>query len=449
MTAFELRLWILLCAAFFPLFSLHGQTQFLPLGYLDDFGPTSEANAVMRDGTKVIGYSTTSLTENLACWWTTNGIAPVPGVQHWLANAAYAISADGNVIVGDRNFGTTEEAWYWTPAGDTQLVPFPETLRASTARGVTGNGQVVVGTATAVFNLAKWYKAFRWDRSQTTASYLPVYSTTYPDCGATAISDDAQRIIGIVATGLSTQAAARWDNGGAPVPFSKEGDTIQAVSANALTPDGSIVVGSAVNNITGKGVAFKWTAATGVVALPNPTTGGRYAIDVAAAMGVSGNGRVIVGYGENVAGDDEAIVWMDEQPYRVAAIANSAGVLPSLWETFRAYGADYFGNLICGYGRATSGKLEAFLLVLDASPAPPALVPPSLRFAFTPAQGLSVRYQTVPGLRYRIHGGNDVQALAPLSDWNPGFGIDQEFLATPALTGSARNFFLRLEVALK
>src|SRR5262245_8416983 len=174
--------------------SLLAQTRFIPLGFLGGSGP-SEANAITPDGSKIVGYSASNITENLAVWWTTAGIAVIPGVQNWLANSAYGVSADGNVIVGDRSFGGTEEAWYWTPASQAQLVPFPEVLRASTARGVAGNGQVVVGIATTVdFNGTKFYKAFRWDRSQATAAYLPPYSATFTSSGAYAVSDDGRRV---------------------------------------------------------------------------------------------------------------------------------------------------------------------------------------------------------------------------------------------------------------
>lgn len=208
-----------------------------------------------------------------------------------------------------------------------------------------------------------------------------------------------------------------------------------------------MVVGSGVNTVTGKGVGFKWTTAGGVVGLPNPTTG-YYAIDGATATKISGDGRVIVGYGVNVAGSDEAIFWVDGHPYRVSDVAYAAGVLPPSWEPFRTYGVDYFGNTICGYGRATSGKLEAYALTIDATPAPLPLVAPVIRPSFTPGTGLSIRYSTVPGLRYRMHGGSNLQSLAPLGNWSAGLGIEEEFVANPAVTGGSNKFFLRLEVAL-
>jgi uncharacterized membrane protein len=431
--------------------SLMGQTQFAPLPY---FSRPAEPNAITRDGSKAVGYSYsgTSSAGNAACWWTSAGIVPVPGLQNWYDTSAYGISADGNVIVGEGNSTLgTQFAWYWTPqAGQLQQVPIPGSPYSATARAVTGDGKIVVGVAT--FHLPDTSfqsRAFRWDRSQAAAVLLPHYSpppNALPNSAATGVSDDGRRIVGVVLVALGVYAAARWDDGGNPVLFSQGGDTIQAVTANAISPDGSVVVGSAVNTVTGKGVAFKWTSPGGVVALPNPTTG-YYAIDGATALNVSGDGSVLVGYGQNVAGDEEAIFWVNGLPYRVSKAAFDAGVLPPSWEPFRATGVDYFGNTIVGWGRGTSGAFEAYALTLDATPPSPPLAAPTLRPTFNATTStLSIRYQTVPGLSYRVHGGHSIQSLAPLGDWSNGIGLEQEYSAGPAVTGGAAGFFLSLEV---
>jgi hypothetical protein len=150
-----------------------------------------------------------------------------------------------------------------------------------------------------------------------------------------------------------------------------------------------------------------------------------------------------VGYGENVAGNQEAIFWVNGQPYRVPDVV----ILPGSWEPFSAYGVDYFGNTIVGYGRGDTGGFEAYALVLDATPSPPPLTAPVLRYSFTPGTGLSVRYSAVPGLRYRMHGGTNIVSLSAIGNWTNGLGIDQEFIATPAVTGGASRYFLRLEVS--
>jgi uncharacterized membrane protein len=436
---------LLLGAAFAPFHSIVAQPQFTPLPYLSR---PAEPNAITRDGTTAVGYSYSGTAQagNAACSWTSAGVAAIPGQQDWYDTSAYGISADSTVIVGEGNSTLgLQYAWYWTStAGALQKVPVPQGAYNSTASGVTADGKVVVGMASYLLpDNSFQYKGFRWDRSQSSAVSLALYPAppnAIPSSSVAAISDDGRRIVGKVLVALGAYAAARWDEAGTPLLFSRPGDATQAVAANAISPNGSIVVGSGVDTSTGKGVAFKWTTANGVVALPNPTTG-RYAIDGATALGISGDGRVIVGYGMNVAGDQEAIFWVDGQPYRVSDV-----LLPPLWEPFRATAADYFGNTIVGWGRGPSGGFEPYVLTIGATPTPPPLVAPTGRYSFT-SQGLSMRYQTVPGLRYRVHGGSNLAALAPLTVWTDGIGAEQEFVVTPAVSGGSSSFFLKLEVA--
>lgn len=117
------------------------------------------------------------------------------------------------------------------------------------------------------------------------------------------------------------------------------------------------------------------------------------------------------------------------------------------WYANSAYGVDHEGNSICGYGQATSGKLEAHLLIRDNTPDPP-LVAPTFQPTFQPGTGtLSIRFLTTPGRRYRVRGGSEVGHLAPLGDWLKGTGAELEFQASPAVTGGAPRFFLNVEIA--
>ena len=140
-----MRRCLLLLAVLCGLPSLVAQTLFTPLPY---FSRPAEANAITRDGSKAVGYSYsgTANAGNAACWWTSAGIAAVPGQLNWYDTSACGISADGNVIVGEGNSTLgTQFAWYWTPqVGQLQQVPVPGTPYNAAARGVTGDGKVVV-----------------------------------------------------------------------------------------------------------------------------------------------------------------------------------------------------------------------------------------------------------------------------------------------------------------
>jgi uncharacterized membrane protein len=435
---------------------LLGQTRFIPLGYLDGFGPSSEAIAISNDGNTIVGYSTTSLTENQATIWTTSNAASwleegridlMPGTQNWYSNSANSLSANGNVAIGSRSFGGTEDAFYWTPEEQIQLVPFPtnEAIKGTYGWGISSNGNFMVGNAVLPVGLANETRAWFWNRSQSMATYLPpLQGTTVPNRAAFGVSADGSRVVGWAQASLTQQAAVLWDNGGAPELLHKLGGSVLGVSAQAITPDASVVVGFAYNTTTGKNTAFKWTVEGGIVALPDPTTG-THALTYTTAVRVSANGRVIVGFGENVLGREEAIFWVDEQPFRVSDIAFAAGALPPSWEPFRAYGVDATGNSICGYGQATSGKIEAYVLVIDASYVPPQPPPPPLpiiKSAFTEGS-LSIRFVGVTGIDYRIRGGKNLKTWTTLEDWKEGTGQEVVFATIPDLSDS--EYFIQVE----
>lgn len=435
-----------------------GQTRFIPLGYLDGFGPTSEAAAMSDSGTTIVGYSTTTLTSNQATIWTASSpgswlvdgrIDLLSGTQNWYSNGANSLSANGQVAVGTRSFDTTEEAFFWTPEGQIQLVPLPtdtaEPIRSSQGWGVSSNGNFLVGHSVIPVLLAFETRAWFWDRGQAKAVWLPpLGGTTVPNRGAFGVSANGSQVVGWAQASLTQQAAVMWTHGGAPVVLHKTGDTVLGLSALSISPDGSVVAGFAYNAGTGKNTAFKWTESGGMVALSPPTTG-THALTYTTAVRVSANGRVIVGYGENVLGNEEAVFWVDEQPFRVSDIAFAAGALPASWEPFRAYGVDATGNSISGYGRATSGKIEAYVLVLDASYIPPQPPPPPLpiiKSAFIEGS-LSIRFVGVPGIDYRIRGGKNLKTWNTLDDWKEGTGQEVLFATIPDLSDS--GYFIQVE----
>ena len=87
----SLSLFILVWA----LSPLGAQTRFTPLGSLSN-GALSEAYAVTPDGSKIVGYGTTNVTQNVAClWastnlWQTGTITALPASQDFYNNSATA-----------------------------------------------------------------------------------------------------------------------------------------------------------------------------------------------------------------------------------------------------------------------------------------------------------------------------------------------------------------------
>jgi probable HAF family extracellular repeat protein len=89
------------------------------------------------------------------------------------------------------------------------------------------------------------------------------------------------------------------------IPF--YGPDLDAGSANAITPDGAIVVGEMHNSANSRGAAFRWTAATGTVSLGwlPPVV----ASSVSAAADISADGLVVVGDSSGVGVPRRAFRW--------------------------------------------------------------------------------------------------------------------------------------------
>ncbi len=136
------------------------------------------------------------------------------------------------------------------------------------------------------------------------------------------------------------------------------GPTNSGSSANALSADGSVVVGygtSAGRPIPSGGStaltreAFRWTAATGLVSL-GVLPGSYLGTD---ARAVSADGSVIVGEGTNAAGFPEAFRWT------AATGLQSLGFLPSCNQS-TATGVSADGSVIVGYCIGTDYLSRAF-----------------------------------------------------------------------------------------
>lgn len=120
--------------------------------------------------------------------------------------------------------------------------------------------------------------------------------------------------------------------------------------ASGVSADGSVVVGTGENGL-GLSEAFRWTSGGGMVSLGSLLPG-RFA---SVASGVSGDGSVVVGTGQSTSGFAEAFRW------------TSGGGMVGLGDlpggSFESYANDISadGGVVVGYGRSASAKpYEAF-----------------------------------------------------------------------------------------
>jgi probable HAF family extracellular repeat protein len=150
--------------------------------------------------------------------------------------------------------------------------------------------------------------------------------------------------------------AFRWTaSGGIQIIGDLPGGTTNAV-ARAISDDGSVLVGygSSAASIASCGIcleAFKWTAATGLVALGDVPGGN---LD-SRASGISGDGRIIVGAGTSATGV-VAVYWDQSGPHSMGYLPQG----PSTPPQSQCFAANTDGSVIVGASSSSNGIYEAF-----------------------------------------------------------------------------------------
>ncbi|MBS0172773.1 MAG: putative Ig domain-containing protein [Nitrospira sp.] len=273
------------------------------------------------------------------------GIDPQTGLFTWATSAGdagtYAITVrvtdDGTpVLFSERTFNVTvlSNAASFQGIGD-----LPGGTFSSRPFGVSGNGAVIVGVSDGGSGL----EPFRWTVSGGIQNFSAVV-------GASAIGRAAS-VDGSVIAGDTDAGSFRWSVADG---FQMILGNVAPHSANAVTPDGTVIVGKGQINGFIPG-AFRWTAATGAVRLD--TLAG-YAD--AEAFGVSADGNVIVGasYFGPLGEQAQAVRWVADGSGGFTV--EGLGDLPGGNFMSRAVAVSADGNVILGISESDRGQ-EAFL----------------------------------------------------------------------------------------
>ncbi len=330
------------------------------------------------------------------------------------ANTAAAVSADGSVVVGNLNNGGG--SFYWTQnRGVVLLRDSSGNIYPGLATGVSGNGSVIVGD-----NLGIGGGAFRWANG-IAAPISQVGGNGSGSGSANSVSSDGTIIVGDVpVTGGSspymlTGATLKiilppgdYSNPGIPgsIPFIgttisangavvagnpgggtgglsatwqwKNGTLVQFPDsagsyATAVSPDGSVVVGSIGGNGAGGNTqAFEWT--NGVV---TPLTWPAGYV-TGSATAASTEGATIVGLmsppangggGGNTS--NRAFIWNQATGVQnLQQALTSDGLGPSLtgWTLTAATAITPDGNTIVGNGLDPQGSTEGWIVHLNPPP---------------------------------------------------------------------------------
>ena len=335
---------------------IHGAT-FRNLGFLPGYA-SSQAIAVSSDGSVVTGTAITAAGNRQAFRWNAQegmvGLGFMPGGASSTATAA---SASGAVIVGygdatNSDPPTASAAFRWTTGAGMQRIDSLPGSYLCAAGGVSGDGAVVAGTCLQINNTA-----FRWTPTTASVSLGRFGGGSDQQSTAVAVSQDGTVIVGAghpVLTG-----AVMWAAMGSPIILGKlPGDAESA--ATAVSRDGSVVVGSSMDN-AGNSRAFRWTQQTGMVDLGNSLDG----ILGSIATSVSGDGNIIVGWGSTTSGE-VALIWDADHGWRPldAALSADYGLQITGWKLTRATAISDDAHTIAGYGMNELEQIEAWIVKL-------------------------------------------------------------------------------------
>jgi uncharacterized membrane protein len=209
--------------------------------------------------------------------------------------------------------------------------------------------------------------------------FLP-YGVPGSSSYATGVSSDGAIAVGRSVTPSGQSQAVMWSGTDAPVGLGFLPSTGASDSqAYAVSADGLTIVGSSLRGIGtingspyAQTEAFRWTAGTGMVGLGD-LPGGTL---LSEALAVSGDGSVIVGFGQDDSAPfQHAVIWTDSNgPERLldVLVARGAAGLEG-WQLLTATGVSADGRWVIGAG-LKDGKTSAFLADLAVVPLPNGLV---------------------------------------------------------------------------
>jgi len=315
---------------------------------------SSQASAVSADGLVVVGISTSVSGKAQAIRWSASqGLTGLGFMAGGTSSNARAVSADGSVIVGDgdaKDAGMAVFRWQAT-TGATQLKALSDSSLCAAA-GVSGDGKVVVGTCLTIGN-----SAFRWTEVTGMVSLGQFGTGSNRTSNALAISNDASTIVGMghpVLTG-----ALLWNSVGEAFVLGLLPGDISA-AATAVSRDGSTVVGYSTQS-SSHPRAFRWTPQTGMAAIASTTD----SLTDVIASSVSGDGQVIVGWG-NTPNGESALIWDESHGMRRLEDMLKADYQTKIagWVLARATAISDDGRSIAGMGVNPGGNTEGWILRL-------------------------------------------------------------------------------------
>ena len=343
---------LIVCVAFGP----SAVTDELSAASFQPLGEHYYAYGVSADGSVVVGVGYPQGFPGEAFRWTQSsgwvGLGFLPGGD---SSAASAASADGSVIVGHSNSNAGTEAFRWTAGGGmVGLGDLPGGNHYGDARAVSDDGSVIVGASSSSVGA----QAYRWTQA---SGMVPLNVPGYARGYGEGISGDGLVVVGDAGNVQGSPEAFRWTSGSAITLGGLPGGRFDSLATSASF-DGAVVVGYGSSAANWE-EAFRWTESSGMVGLgvlPSSITN-----PFSEALDVSADGAVIVG----VSGDDvrgaQAFLWDAVHGMRsLQDVLSAAGIDLTGWQLHRAYGVSADGTVIVGEGDNPAGHSESFRAVV-------------------------------------------------------------------------------------
>ena len=290
-------------------------------------------------------------------WMPTQNVTVIGGTK------AATVSRDGKKIAGNVLDASGKEVaaiWTggkeWRPIGN--LVPNATSCDRSLSSVYGGNddGSVLVGLG---WNGCEIAHAFRWEES---TGMVDLGTGNARSSRANGVSGDGRVVVGWVENETGFRRGAKWIGRTQEIikgPFELLGE------AYATNVDGSLIVGSGCNALTGS--AWAWTEAGGVVCffVEKPPWLLQNLPYHALMTSTSDDGRVIGGsYSFGL--DSESVVWFDGKPFFLQDYLRDHGVP----DAFRGWINTGFiqavspdGRTLVGYGASRTG-FQGFMVLL-------------------------------------------------------------------------------------
>jgi probable HAF family extracellular repeat protein len=347
---------------------------FTGVGDLAGGAVSSSADAVSADGTVVVGGSEGANGAQAFRWTAAGGIAALPNLSGGTSSQANGISADGTIVVGTAvDSSSVSHAVRWVNGGNpASLNTFTCCLCSSFGLGdsVSANGLVVVGASSRYDCFTQSVDAARWPGGGTSISDLGHLSGGGQASEARAASSDGSVIVGSSDSSSGVQAF-RWTSGGMVALPNVPGAQVNA-AAEDVSDAGSVVVGFANTNTSDiyQTQAVRWVgpgfgSAELLGALPGNTS------PHSDALAVSPDGSRIVGTAMDETGNNTAFLWDATHGMRKLSqvLLDDYGIDVGAWQLTEAHGISAVNAAgeftVVGSGVDPAGNPEGWVALLS------------------------------------------------------------------------------------